>query len=105
TISFLPDAAVFEELDFSRDTLRQRLRETAFLTRGIRIRFADARSGEWSESFHYEGGIRDFVRHVNSEKDPIHPSIAYFEADDDDGRGSGAVCLHGNRHAMTETCC
>jgi len=103
TISFLPDAEIFEELDFSRDTLRQRLRETAFLTRGLRIRFADDRSGEWVEEFHYEGGIRDFVRHVNAEKDPIHPSIAYFEADDDQGRGSVEIALQWNAKYTTDT--
>ena len=103
TISFLPDAEVFEELDFSRDTLRQRMRETAFLTSGLRIRFADERSGEWSEEFHYEGGIRDFVRHVNAEKDPIHPSIAYFEAEDEGGRGSVEIALQWNAKYTTDT--
>ena len=103
TISFLPDAEVFEELDLARETLRQRLRETAFLTRGLRIRFADDRSGEWSEEFLYEGGIRDFVQHVNAEKDPIHPSIAYFEADDDEGRGSVEIALQWNAKYTTDT--
>src|SRR4051794_27196005 len=59
TISFLPDAEIFEELEFSADTLRQRLRETAFLTRGLRIIFADERAGGERVEFHYEGGIRD----------------------------------------------
>src|SRR4051794_22629848 len=80
TISFLPDADVFEELELSRETLRQRMRETAFLTSGLRIVLNDEREGEWSEEFHYEGGIRDFVQHVNAEKDPIHGTIVYFEA-------------------------
>ena len=103
TISFLPDGEVFEEIDFSRDTLRQRLRETAFLTRGAPHRFADDRSGEWSEEFHYEGGIRDFVRHVNAEKDPIHPSIVYFEGDDEEGRGSVEVALQWNAKYTIDT--
>ena len=103
TISFLPDAEIFEELDLSRDTLRQRLRETAFLTRALRIRFADDRSGEWSEEFHYEGGIRDFVRHVNAEKDPIHSTIAYFEAEDEEGRGSVEIALQWNAKYTTDT--
>jgi DNA gyrase subunit B len=103
TISFLPDAEIFEELDFARDTLRQRLRETAFLTRALRIRFADERGGEWSEEFHYEGGLRDFVRHVNAEKDPIHPTIAYFEAEDEEGRGSVEIAMQWNAKYTTDT--
>jgi DNA gyrase subunit B len=96
TISFMPDAAIFEEIEWYRDTLRQRLRETAFLTRGLRIRLVDEREGEWSEEFYYEGGIRDFVRHINAEKDPIHPMIVYFDAEDDQGRGSVEVAMQWN---------
>src|SRR5579862_6755019 len=68
TISFMPDSEIFEEIEWYRDTLRQRLRETAFLTRGLLIRLSDEREGEWSEEFYYEGGIKDFVRHINAEK-------------------------------------
>src|SRR6516164_2406961 len=64
TISFLPDPEIFDEREFSRDTLRQRLRETAFLTRGLRIALVDEREGEWREEYHFEGGIKDFVTHV-----------------------------------------
>ena len=96
TISFLPDKEVFEELDYSRDTLRQRLQETAFLTRNLRIGFADEREGDWREEFHYEGGIRDFVKHVNAEKDPLHASIIYFEAEEEQGRGSLEVAMQWN---------
>jgi DNA gyrase subunit B len=103
TISFLPDAEIFEELDLSRDTIRQRLRETAFLTRALRIKLIDERSGEWSEEFHYEGGIRDFVRHINAEKDPIHATIAYFEVDDEEGRGSVEIALQWNAKYTTDT--
>jgi DNA gyrase subunit B len=85
TISFLPDAEIFEEVDWSYETLSQRLRETAFLTRGLRIRLTDERAGGESIEFHYEGGIRDFVAHVNSAKDPVHKSIAYFESESEDG--------------------
>src|SRR3954454_13180909 len=60
TISFLADADIFEELDLSAETLVQRLRETAFLTRGLRIVLIDEREGETRHEFHYEGGIRDF---------------------------------------------
>jgi DNA gyrase subunit B len=96
TISFMADAEIFEEIEWSRDTLRQRLRETAFLTRALRITLKDERQSEWSEEFHYEGGIRDFVSHVNAEKDPIHPTIVYFETEDDEGRGSVEIAMQWN---------
>jgi DNA gyrase subunit B len=85
TISFLPDAEIFEDLELSADTLRQRLRETAFLTRGLRIVLTDERAGGERVEFHYEGGIRDFVVHVNAPKDTIHKRIAYFEGENDQG--------------------
>jgi DNA gyrase subunit B len=85
TISFLPDAEVFEELELSAETLLQRLRETAFLTRGLRIVVDDERAGGERHEFHYEGGIRDFVGYVNRSKDPIHKHIVYFEGETDLG--------------------
>jgi DNA gyrase subunit B len=85
TISFLPDAEIFEELEFSADTLRQRFRETAFLTRGLRIVFTDERAGGDRVEFHYEGGIKDFVGYVNESKDPVHRHVAYFEGESDAG--------------------
>jgi DNA gyrase subunit B len=85
TISFLPDAEIFEELEFSADTLRQRFRETAFLTKGLRIVFTDERAGGERVEFHYEGGIRDFVGYVNESKDPVHRHVAYFEGENDAG--------------------
>src|SRR5881398_2987731 len=85
TIAFLPDAEIFEEVDWSYETLSQRLRETAFLTRGLRIRLTDERAGGENIEFHYEGGIRDFVAHVNAPKDPIHKRIAYFETEGEEG--------------------
>jgi len=85
TISFLPDAEIFEEVDWSYETLSQRLRETAFLTRGLRIRLTDERAGGESVEFHYEGGIKDFVAHVNSAKDPVHKRIVYFEGESEEG--------------------
>src|SRR6188474_1664913 len=68
TISFLPDPEVFEETELSATTLSQRLRETAFLTRGLRIVLRDERAGGKTDEYHYEGGIRDFVSHVNESK-------------------------------------
>ncbi len=85
TISFLPDAEVFEEVELSADTLQQRLRETAFLTRGLRIALTDERAGGESVEFHYEGGIRDFVAHVNSTKDGIHKRIVFFDGENEQG--------------------
>jgi DNA gyrase subunit B len=85
TISFLPDSEVFEETELDAATLLQRLRETAFLTRGLRIVLRDERAGGRTDEFHYEGGIRDFVAHVNESKDPVHKHIVYFEGESDEG--------------------
>jgi DNA gyrase subunit B len=85
TITFLPDLEVFEELEWSVETMVQRLRETAFLTRGLRIVLVDERSGEDRHEFYAEGGIRDFVAHVNKAKDAIHKHVVYFEGGNDDG--------------------
>jgi DNA gyrase subunit B len=94
TISFLPDGEIFDELEFSADTLEQRLRETAFLTRGLRIVLTDERAGGETVEFHYEGGIRDFVAHVNSTKDIVHKRIVYFEGEDE--RGTVEVAMQWN---------
>ena len=85
TISFLPDPEVFEETEFDAATLLQRLRETAFLTRGLRIVIRDERAGGRTDEFYYEGGIRDFVAHVNEAKDPVHKHIVYFEGESEEG--------------------
>jgi DNA gyrase subunit B len=87
TITFLADAEIFdeEEFEFNAETLAQRLRETAFLTRGLRIVLTDERADGRTVEFHYEGGIRDFVAHVNKAKDPVHKHIVYFEAEQDQG--------------------
>ncbi|HEY2937985.1 MAG TPA: ATP-binding protein, partial [Gaiellaceae bacterium] len=86
TISFMPDAEIFTEtLELSTETLLQRMRETAFLTRGLRIALVDERAGGETVEFHYEGGIRDFVAYVNSAKDPVHKHIVYFEAETEEG--------------------
>jgi DNA gyrase subunit B len=86
TITFLPDAEVFEEVEWSSETLVQRLRETAFLTKGLRIVLVDEREGDERHEFHYEGGIRDFVGYVNKTKDPVHKGIVYFEGESDQGQ-------------------
>jgi DNA gyrase subunit B len=96
TISFLPDSEVFEETEFDAATLLQRLRETAFLTRGLRIVIRDERAGGRTDEFHYEGGIRDFVAHVNESKDPIHKHIVYFEGESDEGAVEVAMQWNGS---------
>jgi DNA gyrase subunit B len=84
-ISFLPDQEIFDEAEFSTETLEQHLRETAFLTRGLRIVLTDERAEGKRVEFHYEGGIRDFVAYVNEAKEPVHKHIVYFENVTDDG--------------------
>jgi DNA gyrase subunit B len=77
---FKPDSEIFDEVDFDYDTLEHRLREMAFLNKGVRINLTDEREGrKKKESFYYEGGIREFVKHQNTTKEPIHQDIIYFE--------------------------
>ena len=92
TISFLPDLEIFDELEWSEEILIQRLRETAFLTKGLRIVLIDEREGEERNEFYAEGGIRDFVSYVNDSKDPVHKHIVYFEgAANGDTQADGQV--------------
>jgi DNA gyrase subunit B len=85
TISFLPDSEIFEELNADAATITQRLRETAFLTKGLHIKLVDERAGGKTVEFQYEGGIRDFVSHINESKDAIHKHIVYLEGETDQG--------------------
>ena len=73
TVTFLPDPDIFEEPDFDFETLAQRLRETAFLTRGLVVRLVDRRGEGREVEYHYEGGIRDFVSHLNETRDAAPP--------------------------------
>ncbi len=86
TITFLPDDEIFDELDFDYATLAERLRETAFLTRGLKIELVDERGAGQSDTFHYEGGLIDFVAHLNENKDPLHKKTVFFESETDDGQ-------------------
>ena len=80
-ITFMPDAEIFETLDFDYEVLLKRLREQAFLNKGVRIIFSDHRGEELrSEELYAEGGIKEFVAYLNANKDPIHDEIVYFEA-------------------------
>ncbi len=85
TVTFLPDLGVFEDIDFKFSTLAQRLREMAFLTKGLKITLTDERGDGQEASFHFENGIRDFVAHINSNKDPIHKNILYLEKEGKQG--------------------
>jgi DNA gyrase subunit B len=85
TVTYLPDSEIFEELDIEAGALTQRMRETAFLTKGLNIKLVDERAGGKTVEFHYEGGIRDFVSHINDAKDAIHKHIVYFEGETEQG--------------------
>jgi DNA gyrase subunit B len=87
SITFLPDLEIFETIDYERDTLVQRFREMAFLTRGLRIDFVDERGDGFKESFKYDGGIVDFVHYLHSQgtKDPMHKKVVYIEDGSDVG--------------------
>ncbi len=85
TITFLPDADVFETLDFDFRTLEERLRETAFLTRGLKISIVDERGEGHSAAFQYDGGIEDFVTYLNENKDTVHRKVVFFDGESDEG--------------------
>jgi len=88
--TFWPDPDIFEEMEFDFTTLEYRLREMAFLNKGIRIVLTDQRKNlERKEEFHYEGGIKEYVKYQNQSKEPIHPDIVYFEAKGKDRTGVG----------------
>ena len=83
-VYFLPDKEIFEETVYDYDILKQRLREMAFLTKGLRIVLEDKREGQEREKvFHYEGGIREFVSYLNRSKEALYPEIIYCEGEKD----------------------
>ena len=83
-VSFLPDKEIFEETVFDFDTLKQRFREMAFLTKGLKIRLTDERGEkELVKEFHYEGGIKEFVTYLNRSKEALYPEIIYCEGNKD----------------------
>jgi DNA gyrase subunit B len=84
-ITWLPDLEIFEEIELDFETLAERLRETAFLTRGLRIELIDERGEGQVVTFQYDGGIEDFVRHLNANKDVLNKNPIYFEGEKDDG--------------------
>ena len=83
-VTFLPDKEIFEETVYDYDILKQRLREMAFLTKGLRIVLKDTREDmEKEKVFHYEGGIREFVTYLNRSKEALYPEIIYCEGQKD----------------------
>jgi DNA gyrase subunit B len=91
TVTFLPDADVFETLDLDFFTLEERLRETAFLTRGLEISLIDERGEGHSATFQYEGGIEDFVSYLNENKDTVHRKVIFFEGESEEGAAEIAM--------------
>jgi DNA gyrase subunit B len=86
TISFMPDTEVFTEtVELSFDTLSRRFRESAFLNKGLKIRLVDEREEDRDVTYQYEGGIRDFVAHINEAKDPVHKTVFYLEREEEVG--------------------
>lgn len=83
-VTFLPDKEIFEETVFDFDTLKQRFREMAFLTKGLKIRLTDEREEKnLVKEFHYEGGIKEFVTYLNKSKTALYPEIIYCEGEKD----------------------
>jgi DNA gyrase subunit B len=85
TITFLPDAEIFETLEISFPTIEERMRDTAFLTRGMRIGIIDERAEGSTVEFKYDGGIVDFVAYLNQNKDPIQEKVIFFEGESKEG--------------------
>ena len=101
-VVFLPDSEVFEETVYDYDILKQRLREMAFLTKGLKIILKDSRDGmEREKIFHYEGGIREFVSYLNRSKEALYPEIIYCE-----GQQNGVSVEVAMQHndSYTENC-
>ena len=102
TVVFLPDSEIFEETVYDYDILKQRLREMAFLTKGLKIVLRDTREGmEREKTFHYEGGIREFVGYLNRSKEALYPEIIYCE-----GQQNGVSVEVAMQHndSYTENC-
>ena len=79
TVMFKPDGEIFETLVYDYQTLKERLREMAFLTKCLKIVLKDDREEKREETFHYEGGIREFVKYLNNTREPLYDQIIYFE--------------------------
>ena len=91
SVTFLPDADIFETLEFDFLTLEERLRETAFLTRGLKISLVDERGEGHSAEFQYEGGIEDFVSYLNENKETVHRKVIFFAGESEEGAAEIAM--------------
>ncbi len=89
-ITFKPDDQIFETLEFDAETLVYRLRELAFLNAGVKITLQDNRTG-FSDVFHYHGGIKSFVEHLNRNKDPLHKDVIYVSRKEESGEVEFAI--------------
>jgi DNA gyrase subunit B len=85
TITFMPDAEIFESLEIDFTTIEERMRDTAFLTRGLHITIIDEREAGNRVEFQYDGGIVDFVAYLNQNKEPIQQKIIFFEGESEEG--------------------
>jgi DNA gyrase subunit B len=101
-ITFLPDSKIFDSIEFNYDTLAQRLRELSFLNKGLTIRLKDERSDKQAE-FHYTGGISEFIKHLNKNKEVLHSTPIYGEAQKDDVSMEFAL-QYNNGYAETVFC-
>ncbi len=95
TLTFQPDPEIFDELEFDFQTLAERLRETAFLTRSLKIELVDERGQTNSVTFQYEGGIEDFVLYLNENKDTLHRKTIFFEGEEQE-EGQVEVAMQWN---------
>jgi len=92
-VTFFPDPDIFEEVEFDYNTLNQRIRELAFLNKGLELIFTDENSGE-SNKYKYEGGLRSYIEFLNKNRDVIHKKILYFEGVRDDVAVEFAMQYH-----------
>ncbi len=98
TITFLADADIFETLEYDFTTLEERMRDTAFLTAGLRIRLLDKRGEGHQAEFRYEGGIVDFVKYLNRDKDPLTNKVISFEGESEEGAVEVAMQWNSSYH-------
>ena len=84
TVTFLPDLEIFDEGRFDYDTIAVRMREMAFLTAGLELVLIDGRGDQRTDTWRYEGGIGEYVRHINAAREPVHERIGQFSAETDE---------------------